>query len=472
VPAGGNQAFTVNQGGSQTFTIAASTDYQLSDVTVDGASQGAVATYTFNAVQMNHTISATFASTLGPANDNFANAQVLTTASGTVNGTTVNATKETGEPSFITVGGKSIWYSLTATASGTLQIDTIGSSFDTVLAVYTGTAVDALTFVASDDQSGGNNTSLLQFMATAGTTYQIVIDGWNPQAQVAPSGTTVLDWGPAPCVSHTYSEFSACVNGTETRTLLTSTPEGCSGGDPQILSQTCATCTSIVYSDFGACQPTNLQYRTIVAASPLGCVGGGITPALTQACTYVAPVTGRDYTTFDGTSLTTGSTLVPARLPLGVGILERRRVKPFSALVTEFPRVLGTTPDTLIAPNTPFAYASPPDRWFEEPTSSAVEIAKSYTIAYDGCLTYTATAAQYGVAPTTTSAATECAAMARRFWSRAASADEIAACVTAATTDTASVTDATIDNVLVPAARIQWAYACAAVVTSTGFLTY
>ena len=52
---------SVVQGGSQGFTIAANTGYQISNVTVDGVSQGAISSYTFSNVTAGHTISATFA---------------------------------------------------------------------------------------------------------------------------------------------------------------------------------------------------------------------------------------------------------------------------------------------------------------------------------------------------------------------------------------------------------------------------
>ena len=51
---------TVNSGESQTFTIAADSGYHIDDVLVDGASAGAVTSYTFNNITGDHTISATF----------------------------------------------------------------------------------------------------------------------------------------------------------------------------------------------------------------------------------------------------------------------------------------------------------------------------------------------------------------------------------------------------------------------------
>lgn len=53
-------AVVVSQGSNQTFAINASTGFKINDVTVDGTSVGAVATYTFTNVIANHTIVASF----------------------------------------------------------------------------------------------------------------------------------------------------------------------------------------------------------------------------------------------------------------------------------------------------------------------------------------------------------------------------------------------------------------------------
>lgn len=51
---------TVNHGDSQTFTITPNSKYAIEDVKVDNVSQGKITSYTFNDVDTNHTISATF----------------------------------------------------------------------------------------------------------------------------------------------------------------------------------------------------------------------------------------------------------------------------------------------------------------------------------------------------------------------------------------------------------------------------
>ena len=118
-----------------------------------------------------------------PSNDNFASAQDLygdAVERGAYNG---NATREAGEPVHANVsGGRSVWFSWTAPRSGTTTVSTCGSvtttTFDTLLGVYTGTAVDALTEIKSNDD-GPDCGSRLSFTAVAGTKYMIAVDGKN-----------------------------------------------------------------------------------------------------------------------------------------------------------------------------------------------------------------------------------------------------------------------------------------------------
>ena len=58
--------FTVTAGADQTFTITPDRGYHIQDVLVDGVSVGAVSSYTFAAVEEDHTITATFAKDAGP----------------------------------------------------------------------------------------------------------------------------------------------------------------------------------------------------------------------------------------------------------------------------------------------------------------------------------------------------------------------------------------------------------------------
>lgn len=133
-----------------------------------------------------------FASRSAFANDTFPGT-TLTGTSGSFTSTNVGATGQTGEPS--TFGSNAanaailntIWYSWTAPASGTFNVQTCSSTltnFDTTLNAYTGVAVNALTAITSNDDACVNTTpnayaSSIAFAVTSGTTYRIQLDGYN-----------------------------------------------------------------------------------------------------------------------------------------------------------------------------------------------------------------------------------------------------------------------------------------------------
>lgn len=88
-----------------------------------------------------------------PANDNFETPTFLgSTTSGSISDNNTGATAETNEPSHAGFpANSSLWYTWTAPQSGDIEVDTIGSSVDTVLAIYTGSTLSSLTQVAAND---------------------------------------------------------------------------------------------------------------------------------------------------------------------------------------------------------------------------------------------------------------------------------------------------------------------------------
>ena len=90
------------------------------------------------------------------------------------------ASKEPGEPDIAgNAGGKPIWWEWAATLSGSVTIQTAGSSFDTLLGVYVGSSRSNLTLIASGDDTPGSLTAGFTFSALAGTNYLIVVDGFD-----------------------------------------------------------------------------------------------------------------------------------------------------------------------------------------------------------------------------------------------------------------------------------------------------
>lgn len=118
-------------------------------------------------------------------NDAFVARITLAGLTPTASGSTVDASAEAGEPVHAGVGGgKSIWWTWTAPATGAVEINTIGSGFDTVLAVYRGESVSGLSLVVDNDDIdyGVDVQSQVLFAATAGETFQIAVDGWGGES--------------------------------------------------------------------------------------------------------------------------------------------------------------------------------------------------------------------------------------------------------------------------------------------------
>jgi mono/diheme cytochrome c family protein len=156
-------------------------------------------------------------------------------------------------------------------------------------ALYTQTCAGCHGALASSNLKGKGIT--LTSIKSAGMT-QGLTDAQLQAIVTAVNGATPPP--PAAC-TYTYSAWAACQSsGTQTRTVVSSSPSGCTG--TPALSQPCTyvppvtTCSAFTYSAWGACQSNNTQTRTVLTSSPSGCTGG--TPVTSQACTYTPPVDG------------------------------------------------------------------------------------------------------------------------------------------------------------------------------------
>ena len=126
------------------------------------------------------------------SNDDFGASVAISGASGRSTGGNVGASKESGEPNHArNSGGASLWWTWTAPVTGVVTFDTLGSDFDTLLAVYTGDSLNRLAEVASnDDASEEERQSAVRFSTQQDQTYHVAVDGYGGE-----SGAIVLNWG-------------------------------------------------------------------------------------------------------------------------------------------------------------------------------------------------------------------------------------------------------------------------------------
>ena len=123
-----------------------------------------------------------------PPNDSFSSPTIVSGFPATASGSNVDASLQVNESlsdSWDGDGDASVWFQWTSPTSGPVQIDTFGSDFDTMLAEWTGTAVNALTLLTENDQYNGDQSAVF-VSVTAGTIYRLGVYGWrNEQGAIA-----------------------------------------------------------------------------------------------------------------------------------------------------------------------------------------------------------------------------------------------------------------------------------------------
>ena len=163
-----------------------------------------------------------------PPNDNLASATLISANDYTNDVTTSYASKEPGEPNHAgNAGGHSVWWTWTAPAIGTVGINTTGSSFKTLLAVYTNSAPTNLAYTnlaCVSSNSGANRASgfaSVKFNVSSGEQLYIALDGLNGQ-----SGNAVFNFSFSTDTTPPTVGFSSPNNGavvTNSSVLVTGT---------------------------------------------------------------------------------------------------------------------------------------------------------------------------------------------------------------------------------------------------------
>ena len=127
-----------------------------------------------------------------PRNDDFAHARAVragTTVKGNVNG----ATRQRGEPRHAnSLAMRSVWYRFRAKRKVTLALGTCRTTFDSVIAVYTGRSLRTLREVEFNNNGcGGGGGSRVAFTAKPGRTYRIAVAGFTASGRFRLAVTSV-----------------------------------------------------------------------------------------------------------------------------------------------------------------------------------------------------------------------------------------------------------------------------------------
>jgi len=107
-----------------------------------------------------------------PANDDFDAATVISSLPFEEWANTAEATNASDDPDLFP--GATVWYSFTPLTDTSLEANTFGSEYDTMLFVWIGDR-GSLQLIDYNDDAGGGLESRVRFAAAAGTTYHLMV---------------------------------------------------------------------------------------------------------------------------------------------------------------------------------------------------------------------------------------------------------------------------------------------------------
>ncbi len=256
-------------------------------------------------------------------NDNYANRVALSEARMTVQANNSAATAEPGEPPHGNApAAHSLWWSWTAPANGKLEVSGAYSGISPLISVYNNNTLATLQTVASNYDANAQVTAEdVRFPVSAGTTYQISVDGENSSVG---SISLTLTFSQPPnddfADSIVLTGFPVSATGSNTNTTLEPGEPSDYGADRSVWwSWTAPVSGNVVISTLGSSFFTDLEVFTNDTLATLGGVGApvanptnSVLPILAQAgVTYHIAVLG--YNAASGTiNLNIGTGTPPA----------------------------------------------------------------------------------------------------------------------------------------------------------------
>ncbi len=234
----------------------------------------------------------------GPANDACGSATALT---GSASGTTVGATNDGTASCGSSSTSPDVWYSFTATCTGSHRFATCTASFDSVLSVHA--ACGGASIACNDDHGSGgaggcssSTASSLNVSLTAGASYRVRVAGYN-----GATGTFTLAVTPPSCStngSNACASAPSIGNGAFPYTTVGATTDGpmaCGGAGNDIWYRYTASCTGTVTVTTCAAA----SYDSVLAVYGSACPGTG---AASIACNDDACSGTRSSLTFAGSA--------------------------------------------------------------------------------------------------------------------------------------------------------------------------
>ena len=164
-----------------------------------------------------------------PFNDAFSRRASLVGENVRVRSSNTGATRQSGEPS--SSYQSTLWWTWKAPTTTQVEFSTEGSSYNTHLAIYTGSSLSKLKLVGSNnDATSSTKTSRIVLKVKAGTTYQIAVG-----SRSSATGYTALRIGSIPA-NNTFSKAKALSKNSQVKVSGTTRNASRQSGEPLAVS--------------------------------------------------------------------------------------------------------------------------------------------------------------------------------------------------------------------------------------------
>ncbi|MBJ7427633.1 MAG: hypothetical protein JHD28_01550, partial [Bacteroidia bacterium] len=216
-------AAPANGGSGVTTTSVASLVTGAYTLALTGLTQGveySFRAYVFDGSTYTYGSVLTFTTLTPPANDDCSNASTITVNAAATSGNNTLATKSNPtsltDVAYTTGTARDIWYTFTPTCSGSHTITLTPTGFDGAVALFTGGTCPNPTFTSVADDFGTSVAETITFIATANTTYRILVWGYNSTSGSFTIGVTTPTLTVTTSAASSITTTGATLNGNVT----------------------------------------------------------------------------------------------------------------------------------------------------------------------------------------------------------------------------------------------------------------
>ncbi len=156
--------------------------------------------------------------TCEPLNEDVCEGALPISCGETVQGTTTGANEDLAPECGTSISSAGVWYTFTGSGAQVTLTTCPDNTYDTKLNVYSGTCTALECVAGNDDIAGGVYCSSVTFLSTVGTTYHVLVQGYDGETGDFELSLNCVSCGVPQSVAATPTDVSAVINWSSVNT--------------------------------------------------------------------------------------------------------------------------------------------------------------------------------------------------------------------------------------------------------------